>query len=126
MVEFNTTKTLGKEPFHKTTCMLLNNLCEVFNGKLIDRIDSPIISCLEFIKEYMMKRICNVLKCVGPLTLTTTKIMENNETTIAQYIAEWCGEEKYQVSGPWNDQHGMGFLGYKKIQTRKPLSSHAT
>nr|KAJ0199886.1 hypothetical protein LSAT_V11C600309630 [Lactuca sativa] len=45
-----------------TSDMLLNNLCEVFNGKPIDRRDKPIISCLEFIREYMMKRIYNVLK----------------------------------------------------------------
>nr|KAJ0184576.1 hypothetical protein LSAT_V11C900472230 [Lactuca sativa] len=92
-----------------TTDMLLNNLCEVFNGKLVDGRDKPIISCLEFIREYMMKRICNVLKvqqkCLGPLTPTATKIMEKNEAAATQYIAEWCGDEKYQVKGPWNDQH---------------------
>nr|KAJ0221265.1 hypothetical protein LSAT_V11C200084130 [Lactuca sativa] len=92
-----------------TTDMLLNNLCEVFNGKLVDGRDKPIISCLEFIREYMMKRICNVLrvqqKCLGPLTPTATKIMEKNEAAATQYIVEWCGDEKYQVKGPWNDQH---------------------
>ncbi|XP_023748156.1 uncharacterized protein LOC111896393 [Lactuca sativa] len=74
-----------------TTGMLLNNLCEVFNGKLVDGRDKPIISCMEFIREYMMKRICNVLKvqqkCVGPLTPTATKIMEKNEAAATQYIA---------------------------------------
>nr|KAJ0225055.1 hypothetical protein LSAT_V11C100025760 [Lactuca sativa] len=88
-----------------TIDMLLNNLCEVFNGKLVDGRGKPIISCLEFIREYMMKRIYNVLKCVGLLTSTTTKIMEKNEAAATQYIAEWCGDEKYQVKGPWNDQH---------------------
>nr|KAJ0208196.1 hypothetical protein LSAT_V11C500275290 [Lactuca sativa] len=42
--------------------MLLNNLCEVFNSKLIDGRDKPLITCLEYIREYMMKRICNVTK----------------------------------------------------------------
>ncbi|KAL7584085.1 hypothetical protein Lser_V15G44829 [Lactuca serriola] len=74
-----------------TTGMLLNNLCEVFNGKLVDGRDKPIISYMEFIREYMMKRICNVLKvqqkCVGPLTPTATKIMEKNEAAATQYIA---------------------------------------
>ncbi|CAI9295789.1 unnamed protein product [Lactuca saligna] len=59
-------KELGKE----TRCsqgravsdMLLNNLCEVFNNKLIEGRDKPLITCLEYIKEYMMKRICNVIK----------------------------------------------------------------
>nr|KAJ0199764.1 hypothetical protein LSAT_V11C600331860 [Lactuca sativa] len=79
------------------------------SGKGNVRRDKPIISCLEFIREYMMKRICNVLKvqqkCVGPLTPTVTKIMEKNEADATQYIVEWCGDEKYQVKGPWNDQH---------------------
>ncbi|CAI9296703.1 unnamed protein product [Lactuca saligna] len=92
-----------------TTNMSLNNLCEVFNGRLVDRRDKPIISCLEFIRECMMKRIYNVLKvqhkCVGPLTPTTTKITKKNEAGTTQYITYSCGDEKYQVKGPWNDQH---------------------
>uniref|UniRef100_A0ABQ5DTM6 Uncharacterized protein n=1 Tax=Tanacetum coccineum TaxID=301880 RepID=A0ABQ5DTM6_9ASTR len=39
------------------TDMLLNNMCEVLNGQLLDGRDRPIISTLEYIREYMMKRI---------------------------------------------------------------------
>nr|KAJ0220802.1 hypothetical protein LSAT_V11C200091720 [Lactuca sativa] len=53
---------------------------------------------------YAMSSRCNK-KRVGPLTPTATKIMEKNEAAATQYIAEWCGDEKYQVKGPWNDQH---------------------
>nr|KAJ0224043.1 hypothetical protein LSAT_V11C200090620 [Lactuca sativa] len=42
--------------------MLLNNLYEVFNSKLIEGRDKPLITCLEYIREYMMKTICNVIK----------------------------------------------------------------
>lgn len=60
--------------------MLLNNICEVFNSKLVEGRDKPLITCLEYIREYMMKRICNVIKvqnkCVRPLTPSATKIME--------------------------------------------------
>nr|GEY66403.1 hypothetical protein [Tanacetum cinerariifolium] len=49
----------------------LNNIYEVFNRKLVDDIDQPIITCLEYIKEYLMKRIAVVqkviAKTVGPL-----------------------------------------------------------
>nr|KAJ0224320.1 hypothetical protein LSAT_V11C100030360 [Lactuca sativa] len=76
MVKVNTTTTLGRNTFHM---------------------------------EYMMKRICKVInvkqKCVCPLTPIATKIMEKNEAAATRYIAEWCGDEKYQVKGPWNDQH---------------------
>ncbi|CAI9261197.1 unnamed protein product [Lactuca saligna] len=89
--------------------MLLNNLCEVFNSKLIEGRDKPLISCLEYIREYMMKRICNFIKvqkkCVGPLTPSATKIMEKNVNWASQYTVRWNGSDKYQVQGPWQDQH---------------------
>ncbi|KAL4564524.1 hypothetical protein LXL04_028588 [Taraxacum kok-saghyz] len=50
------------------TDILLNNLCEVFNSKLIDGRDKPIISCLEYIRHYLMKRICYVMKVMDKAT----------------------------------------------------------
>ncbi|KAI3500877.1 hypothetical protein L1887_36704 [Cichorium endivia] len=89
--------------------MLLNNLCEVFNSKLIHGRDKPIISCLEFIRQYLMKRICNVLKVMakspGPLTPTASKLLEINRSNAVQYRARWNGTSKYEVYGPWHDQH---------------------
>ena len=37
--------------------VLLNNLCEVFNRQLLDGRDAPILTALEFVREYLMKRI---------------------------------------------------------------------
>nr|KAJ0185876.1 hypothetical protein LSAT_V11C900488930 [Lactuca sativa] len=72
--------------------MLLNNLCEVFNSKL-----------------YLMKRVCNVMKvlnkCQGPLTPTGTRLLEANTGLDSKYHARWNRGQKYQVKGPWNDQH---------------------
>ncbi|GKB87528.1 mutator type transposase, partial [Tanacetum coccineum] len=59
--------------------VLLNNLCEVFNRQLLDGRDVPIITCLEFVREYLMKRIVNVKKVL------------------------WNGGTKYQASGPYED-----------------------
>nr|GEW99200.1 transposase, mutator type [Tanacetum cinerariifolium] len=42
--------------------VLLNNLYKLFNRQLLDGRDGPIIKCLEFVKEYLMKRIVNVKK----------------------------------------------------------------
>ncbi|GKD36098.1 hypothetical protein Tco_1251607 [Tanacetum coccineum] len=60
--------------------ILLNNLCEVLNRQLLDGRDKPIITCLEYIREYLMKRIVNVQKvqdkCDGPLTPSTAKIFK--------------------------------------------------
>ncbi|XP_021714748.1 uncharacterized protein LOC110682426 [Chenopodium quinoa] len=36
--------------------MLLNNICESFNAVLRDARDKPIITCLEWIRRYVMKR----------------------------------------------------------------------
>lgn len=61
--------------------MILNNLCETFNGKLNEGRDKPIITCLEFIREYLMKKIVNVEKaigkCTGPLAPTAMQTLEN-------------------------------------------------
>ncbi|GJU91781.1 heat stress transcription factor B-4-like protein [Tanacetum coccineum] len=61
--------------------LLLNNICEVFNGKIVGGRDKPVITLLEYIREYCMKRIVNVQgvidKCTGPLTPTATRIMES-------------------------------------------------
>ncbi|KAL4587589.1 hypothetical protein LXL04_000461 [Taraxacum kok-saghyz] len=105
-----------------TTDMLLNNICEVFNGKLVDGRDKPIITCLEFIREYMVKRICNVIKvqqkAPGPLTPATQKIMEKNEAAATDYHVLWNGDDKYQVQGPWQDQQVVD-MGQRDCSCRK-------
>ncbi|GJT13851.1 hypothetical protein Tco_0860893 [Tanacetum coccineum] len=60
--------------------VLLNYLCEVFNRQLLDGRDVPIITCLEFVRDYLMKRIVNVKKVIskslGPLTPAAIKLFE--------------------------------------------------
>ncbi|GJY82357.1 hypothetical protein Tco_0495733 [Tanacetum coccineum] len=60
--------------------LLLNNICDVFNRQLVDGRDQPIIICLEYIREYLMKRIVVVqkviAKTVGPLTPSTTSFFD--------------------------------------------------
>ncbi|XP_052622629.1 uncharacterized protein LOC111921813 [Lactuca sativa] len=82
------------------TDILLNNLCEVFNSKLLDARDKPIITCLEYIREYLMKRICivqNVIdKSQGPLTPTATKLLDGVKKDASQYTCIFNGAEKTQ------------------------------
>ncbi|GJZ32121.1 hypothetical protein Tco_0577557 [Tanacetum coccineum] len=58
--------------------LLINNICEVFNRQLVDCRDQTIITSLEYIKEYLMKRIVVVqkviAKIVGPLTPSVIKM----------------------------------------------------
>ncbi|KAL4575660.1 hypothetical protein LXL04_022511 [Taraxacum kok-saghyz] len=102
--------------------MLLNNLCEVFNSKLVKGRDKPIISCLEFIREYLMKRVVNVMKVLrksaGPLTPTGNRLLEANSSLASQYRATWNGGQKYQVEGFQNDQHVVD-MGSRECTCRK-------
>ncbi|GJZ63052.1 hypothetical protein Tco_0619473 [Tanacetum coccineum] len=45
--------------------LLLNNICEVFNSKIVEGRDKPVITLLEYIREYCMKRIVNVQGSLG-------------------------------------------------------------
>ncbi|GJS35258.1 hypothetical protein Tco_0533640 [Tanacetum coccineum] len=82
--------------------LLLNNICEVFNGKIVGGRDKPVITLLKYIREYCMKRIVNVQsvidKCTSPLTPTTTKIMESIKKEAHLMKVQWNRANKYQVS----------------------------
>nr|GFA81068.1 hypothetical protein [Tanacetum cinerariifolium] len=83
--------------------LLLNNICEVFNGRIVGGRDKPVITLLEYIREYFMKRIVNVQgvidKCTGPLTPTETRIMESIKKKAHLMKVQWNRANKYQVSG---------------------------
>ncbi|GKF11681.1 mutator type transposase, partial [Tanacetum coccineum] len=95
--------------------MLLNNICEVFNRRLVDGRDAPIITCLEFVREYLMKRIVKVQQMIdkakGPLTPAAALFQGiTDEARFYKVIGcftikvLWNGDDQYQVTGPFNDQ----------------------
>ncbi|GJY76440.1 shikimate O-hydroxycinnamoyltransferase [Tanacetum coccineum] len=88
--------------------LLLNNICEVFNGKIVGGRDKPVIILLEYIMEYCMKRIMNVKnvidKCTGPLTPTATRIMESIKKETHLMKVQRNRANKYQVSASTHDQ----------------------
>ncbi|GJS34893.1 RNA-directed DNA polymerase, eukaryota [Tanacetum coccineum] len=96
------------------TDMLLNNMFEVLNSQLLDGRDRPIISALEYAKEYMMKRIVvdkkAIAKCVRPLTSTATRLFEAIKNKASEYNYDFNGRHLYVVSGPWQDQHVVDVL----------------
>ena len=73
-------------------------MCEVFNRQLVDARDKPIITALEYIREYLMKRIVKVQKLIenadGLLTPTATKMMNSIKEEAAKYIVIWNGDYK--------------------------------
>ncbi|CAI9269138.1 unnamed protein product [Lactuca saligna] len=88
---------------------LLNNMCERLNSKIVKGRDKPIISCLEFIREYIMRKIVMVQKEIdkanGPLTPTATKTLEKIKERAVQCRAVFCGNGKYQVTSEGTNQY---------------------
>ncbi|KAJ0780372.1 putative transcription factor interactor and regulator CCHC(Zn) family [Helianthus annuus] len=84
--------------------MILNNHCEVFNKQLLNGRDKPIITCLEQIREYLMKRIVIFHRMIasskGPLTPNATTKFEEIKRDAVDCTVIWCGPSRYQVSGP--------------------------
>ncbi|XP_076943130.1 uncharacterized protein LOC143613257 [Bidens hawaiensis] len=80
--------------------MLLNNLCESFNKQLVGARDKQIITCLEYIREYMTMRIVNVKKMQanarGPLTPQTTKAWDEIQTEASKLSVLMVDEVTYQ------------------------------
>lgn len=87
--------------------VLINNICEVFNKQLVGGRDKPIITCLEFIREYIMRRIGVVNKLIAKendfLTPAATNTFKKIKSDAAEYNVTFNGQTKYQVSGPWGE-----------------------
>ncbi|CAI9286511.1 unnamed protein product [Lactuca saligna] len=75
------------------TDAMLNNMCESLNSKIVEGRDVPIITCLEYIREYLVKKIVTVQKeidkAVGPLTPTATIWVEKLKKEASQLRNMW-------------------------------------
>ncbi|XP_071741287.1 uncharacterized protein [Rutidosis leptorrhynchoides] len=104
------------------TDILLNNMCEVLNRWLVDARDKPIIIALEYVREYLMKRIVNVLgKCKNSdqlLTPYATKQFEVIKKEASKLTVLWSGSQQYQVNGPYGEQVVVDF-GNRECACRK-------
>ncbi|GJY31325.1 mutator type transposase [Tanacetum coccineum] len=106
--------------------LLLNNIREIFNDKIVKNRDKPVITLFEYIMGYCMKRILNVQsvidECTGPLTSTAIRIMKFIKKDAHLMIVQWkrggnnaeassstCGQA--QQEEPVVGQHGFGGSG---------------
>ncbi|XP_076922696.1 uncharacterized protein LOC143584551 [Bidens hawaiensis] len=91
--------------------VLLNNLCLVFNRQLIFARDKPIITCIDNIRGYLMKRMVvvhkTIAKCQGPLAPVATTLFEKIKTEANPYTVIWNGNTKYQVTDPTNEKRDV-------------------
>ncbi|GJS00413.1 hypothetical protein Tco_0316921 [Tanacetum coccineum] len=107
---------LAKIPAHSRakSDILLNNLCECFNGKILDARDVPIITALEYIRdrEYLMRRMVNVIvvinKTDGPLTPSTTKLLKVAMDKANKYTVGFNGGKSMSWKAKENSMVGMG------------------
>ncbi|XP_076934262.1 uncharacterized protein LOC143600465 [Bidens hawaiensis] len=83
--------------------ILLNSICDEFNKHLIGATDKPVITCLEYIREYMTKRIVNVRKlqadAAGPLTPYAQSLFETIQSEASQLTVMMVDDAIYQVNG---------------------------
>ncbi|XP_022854823.1 uncharacterized protein LOC111376128 [Olea europaea var. sylvestris] len=88
--------------------MLLNNLCESFNSTIVAVKEKPILTMLEDIRVYLMRRIVSRREscyrwttAVGP---RMQKILDKNGKLARFQWAEYAGNEKFQV------RHNVGIV----------------
>nr|GEV37049.1 hypothetical protein [Tanacetum cinerariifolium] len=101
--------------------LLIKNIFEVINRQLVDGRDQPIITCLEYIREYLMKRIVVVQKVIAknvrPLTPSMTAVFDAIKKAI-EYIVHWNGGHLYQVTGTYKD-HCVVNMDTREFSCRK-------
>lgn len=78
------------------SAMILNNCCESFNNVIRDARAQPILTMMEWIRRYVMKRCCEkrdgLEKYEGKIMPAALKQLE-----VAQHIARNCFETKSHV-----------------------------
>ncbi|GJV84129.1 mutator type transposase [Tanacetum coccineum] len=76
--------------------------------QLLDVRDQPIITCLEYIREYLMNRIVVVQKVIAktirPLTPTMTAIFDSIKKVATDCVVDWNSGSLYQETVPYKDQ----------------------
>ncbi|KAJ9566366.1 hypothetical protein OSB04_002332 [Centaurea solstitialis] len=74
--------------------------------QLVDGRDKPIITALEYIGQYLMKRIVSVQKLIensdGPLTPNVVDKLKEIKAEATKYQVLWNGADECQVTAIWN------------------------
>lgn len=89
--------------------ILLNNLCESFNGAIVEARDKPIITLLEMIRCYIMKRIKSKIESIRkwkhPVGPRVFKLIEKNKMQSRECIVEYAGDLAFQVKDFYGNQY---------------------
>ena len=109
---------LEKDPMHwsrvffKDTAMcdmLCNNMCEAFNAAILKARDKPVITLMEMIRNYLMKRLVRkrseVEKWQHDIGPKVFKFVEKLKLESAVCHSEYSGNSTFQVRGFGDDQY---------------------
>ncbi|KAL4307036.1 hypothetical protein AHAS_Ahas16G0238100 [Arachis hypogaea] len=84
---------------------LTNNMCEVFNAKIVNYRTKPILTMCEEIRCYLMRRMVNHKRVLdnhtGKLAPFQQKRMERLVNLSTKWMAEWVGDnerKRFEVS----------------------------
>ncbi|KAL8507850.1 hypothetical protein ACS0TY_018406 [Phlomoides rotata] len=82
--------------------ILLNNLCESFNSNILAARDKAIITMLEWIREYLVKRLVKnrdkaEANWKGKLCPRISKILERNLEQVVDYVPIKSNSWSYQI-----------------------------
>ena len=87
---------------HPKSDILLNNMCESFNATILRAHDKPIITLVEMVRTYIMKRIVSkreaAEKWKQPVAPRIWKLIESSKSQATECISDYCGDMKFEVS----------------------------
>ncbi|GJS58921.1 heat stress transcription factor B-4-like protein [Tanacetum coccineum] len=93
--------------------LLLNNICEVFNGKIVGGRGKPVITLLEYIREYCMKRIMNVQETLDTIRQHVKDKVKRQQqvATMQKAVVVHLGEGVVGGLGGYDVSEGEGAAG---------------
>ena len=87
---------------HPKPDVLLNNMCESFNAAILQARDKPIITLVEMVRTYIMKRIVSKSEATEkwklPVGPRIWKLIESSKSQATDCISDYCGDMKFEVS----------------------------
>ena len=82
--------------------MLLNNLCETFNLKIVEAREKLLVNMLETIRRYLMVRICknrdSLAKYEGPICHKIQQKLEKCKEASIDCTSIWSGGARWEVN----------------------------
>ncbi|KAL0361686.1 UNVERIFIED_CONTAM: hypothetical protein Sradi_3853100 [Sesamum radiatum] len=90
--------------------MLLNNVCETFNSCILEAREKPILTMLEWIREYLMRRLQECRdraagKWKGDICPRIKDILQKHIAKVSDCIPIKADDTHYQISGFDGSQH---------------------